>query len=183
MTGFKLLPYLEVNWRHREGTRRVLGNRTYQMVLCESLGLAEYVQYAPQTSRVGLWCRLKNETIRVETLNYNAFLLLELSSKLWPVWDGSFEPVDIPLLNIASRSLDGANLLYNWALRLRSIENNDMGQCGVIEFCPAIACVACEEKLPVVLNIYWFEAENDDGPAVPPVNGEEVTAPAAEPKA
>jgi hypothetical protein len=42
-----------------------------------------------------------------------------------------------------------------------------MGQCGVIEFCPAIACVACEEKLP----------------AVPPVNGEEVTAPAAEPKA
>ena len=39
------------------------------------------------------------------------------------------------------------------------------------------------EKLPVVLNIYWFEAENDDGPAVPPVNGEEVTAPAAEPKA
>ena len=58
-----------------------------------------------------------------------------------------------------------------------------MGQCGVIEFCPAIACVACEVKLPVVLNIYWFEAENDDGPAVPPVNGEEVTAPAAEPKA
>ena len=51
-----------------------------------------------------------------------------------------------------------------------------MGQCGVIEFCLAIACVACEEKLPVVLNIYWF-AENDDGPAVPPVNGEEVTAP------
>ena len=52
------------------------------MVLCESLGLAELVQSARQTPRVDLWCQLKNETIRVETLNYNAFLLFELSSKL-----------------------------------------------------------------------------------------------------